>query len=378
MPTMDTLTDESYMRLALNMAEATLGQTGSNPVVGCVVVKNGRIVGMGAHLREGEAHAEVQALNMAGIEAEGSTVYVTLEPCSHFGRTPPCAKRLIESRIRRVVIACLDPNPHVAGMGANQLKEHGVAVDVGMLEHDAKKLNEKFMKYIATGLPFVTLKSAVTLDGKIASREGDSRWISNEQSRQAVHYMRHTHQAIMVGSETAIRDNPKLTTRLDSVQGLNPVRIVVDSQLRLPPTLNVLSDGEAETIVLTTDEGAERAKSIYSRKQGSQGASSRTEVHWIGCGPGPHVDLQLAMKRLAERRIGSILLEGGGRLNGAMLEAGLVDKCTLFFAPRIIGGGSRAPGVFEFEGMARMNDAITLQHIEIQKYGDNVCIIGYP
>lgn len=208
---MERLDEKTYMRLALDMAKKTRGQTGINPVVGCVIVREGRIVGMGAHLRRGSHHAEIHALNMAGEEAKGSTVYVTLEPCSHYGKTPPCADRLIAAGVQKVVVAAEDPNPRVAGNGIRKLREGGIEVETGLLREEAEKLNEMFNKYIVTGLPFVTLKTASTLDGKIASRTGDSRWVTGEAAREYVHVLRHRHQAIMVGVETVLRDDPRLT-----------------------------------------------------------------------------------------------------------------------------------------------------------------------
>jgi riboflavin biosynthesis protein RibD len=363
---MTGISDQDYMDLALRMAEQTLGQTGSNPAVGCVVVNRGRIVGMGAHLRMGEAHAEVHALDMAGPEAEGGTVYVTLEPCSHHGRTPPCCERLARERVKRVVVACEDPNPKVAGSGIRYLRERGIEVEVGVLRERARLLNEAFFKHIVTGMPFVTLKSAMTLDGKLATRTGDSKWISGERSREAVHVMRHRHAAIMVGVETVLRDNPRLTTRLPS-GGLHPVRIIADSRLRIPPDANVLQDGLAPVILLTTEQAAERATGL-----------TRPGVEVLPCGTGPRVDLKLAMKRLGERGIGSILLEGGATLNGAMLEAGLVDKLVLFIAPKIAGGGTRAPSVFENEGADKMADALRIRVVKTETVGEDLCVIGYP
>ncbi|MBW5446695.1 bifunctional diaminohydroxyphosphoribosylaminopyrimidine deaminase/5-amino-6-(5-phosphoribosylamino)uracil reductase RibD [Cohnella sp. CFH 77786] len=362
---MELLNDEFYMRLALELAEGVAGQTGINPAVGCVVVKNGRIVGMGAHLRRGEGHAEVHALNMAGAEAEGATAYVTLEPCSHHGRTPPCCERLIAEKVSRVVVAMTDPNPAVAGRGIQRLRDRGVETAVGVLEGRAKALNEAFVKYIVSGLPFVTLKTAVTLDGRIATKTGHSRWITGPEARQAVHTLRHRHQAIMVGKATVIADDPELTTRL-SVPALNPVRILVDSSLDLPETLRVFG-GEAPTWILTT----ERASAESEKRLRDKGA----EI--IRCGDGERVNLVYAMQELGRREIGSILLEGGGALNGAMLQAGLVDKVMLFYAPKIVGA-SGAVSAFAFAGPNRMSDALQLRRVSVEHYGDDWCVTGYP
>lgn len=363
---MSRMNDEFYMRLALQMAEKTQGQTGTNPLVGCVIVKEGRIVGLGAHLQRGSHHAEIHALQMAGDAAEGSTVYVTLEPCSHFGRTPPCADRLISERVARVVVAAQDPNPQVAGSGIERLRRHGVAVDVGILGDEASRLNEVFNKYITVGRPFVTLKTASTLDGRIATRTGDSKWITGESSRGYVHELRHRHRAIMVGVDTVIADDPSLTTRLP-VPALTPVRIVVDSRLRIPTDARVVRDGQAKTIVLSTKQASiEQAMKLNA-----------LGVEVLRCGDGPRVDLAAAMRSLAEREIPSVLLEGGGRLNGAMLEAGLVDKIVLFFAPKLVGGAD-APTGFAFAGVERMGDALSLDRMEVERFGDDLCITGYP
>lgn len=362
---MDSLSDETYMKLALELARGAQGQTGSNPTVGCVVVRNGTIVGSGAHLRMGTAHAEVHAITMAGEEAEGSTVYVTLEPCSHHGRTPPCCDLLIARKVAKVIVAAEDPNPQVAGSGIRRLRSHGIEVVTGLFEAEARQLNESFNKYIVSGLPFVTLKTASTLDGKIASVTGDSRWITNERAREFVHTLRHRHQAIMVGIGTLLADNPKLTTRL-SVPALDPLRIIVDSQLRTPPDAQVFAQA-GTTVIVTTERASEERRNRLK--------DSGAEI--LTAGQGPRVDLRLAMKKLGEKQIGSILLEGGATLNGAMLQEGLIDKCYLFYAPKIIGGLT-SPSNFQFSGMEKMEDAITLAGVKVESFDDNICLIGYP
>ncbi|MDQ0194515.1 bifunctional diaminohydroxyphosphoribosylaminopyrimidine deaminase/5-amino-6-(5-phosphoribosylamino)uracil reductase RibD [Paenibacillus wynnii] len=364
---MDTMNDEFYMSLALDMAERAQGQTGINPVVGCVIVKNGAMIGLGTHLQRGSGHAEVHALNMAAGQAAGSTAYVTLEPCSHYGKTPPCSERLIAEGVIRVVIACEDPNPQVAGRGVQMLRDKGIEVEVGLLRERALRLNKKFVKYILTKQPFVTLKSASTLDGKLATKTGDSKWISNSAAREIVHTLRHRHQGIMVGVNTVIADNPSLTTRMD-VPGINPVRIIIDSSLRIPLDAAVITDGLAPTIIVTTQAADTVCKN----------ALVAAGVQVLICGEGPRVDLKDAMLKLGELEIGSILLEGGGTLNGSMLESGLVDRVILFFAPKISGGGAEAPGTFIFPGVELMKDAITLQGVEVETLGDNVCISGTP
>jgi len=362
---LELVNDEFYMKLALELAQGAAGQTGVNPTVGCVVVKDGRIVGMGAHLRRGEAHAEVHALNMAGAEAEGATVYVTLEPCSHYGKTPPCCDLLIDRKVKRVVAATADPNPKVAGRGLQKLRDHGIETRVGVLESRARALNEVFFKYISTGLPFVTLKTAMTLDGQIATRTGHSRWITGPQAREAVHTLRHLHQAIMVGKETALKDNPELTTRL-SVPGRQPIRIIVDARLEIPETLRVLDD-QAPTWILTTDDASAEDEARLRR--------AGAEI--IRCGGGERVDLKRAMEELGKREVASVLLEGGGTLSGAMLKAKLVDKLVLFYAPKIIGATGAVPGI-AFAGPDRMSEALPVRDITIERFGDDWCVTGYP
>lgn len=365
----EPLNDEFYMRLALQLAGGAAGQTGVNPVVGCVVVKDGRIVGMGAHLKRGEAHAEVHALNMAGTEAAGATVYVTLEPCSHYGRTPPCCDRLIGDNVSRVVVAAPDPNPLVAGQGIERLKAHGIETTGGLMQKESETLNEAYNWHIATGMPFVTLKTALTLDGRIATSTGHSRWITGPSAREAVHTLRHRHAGIMVGVGTVIADNPGLTTRL-SVPALHPKRIVVDSALRTPPESQVLN-GEAPTIILTT----ERADPERAKRLAGQAADGNIEI--VRCGEGPQVDLALAMRELSRRDIGSILLEGGGKLNGAMLRHRLVNKMMLFYAAKIVGAAG-APSAFDFEGPSLMSEAYSLTNVSIERYGDDWCVTGHP
>lgn len=359
--------DEFYMSLALDMAERAQGQTGINPVVGCVIVKDGAIAGLGTHLERGSGHAEVHAVQMAGDKAEGSTVYVTLEPCSHYGKTPPCCELLVEAKVKRVVVACEDPNPLVAGSGIDRLRRSGIEVKVGVLRERALRLNEKFAKYITTGMPYVTIKTASTLDGKIAADTGDSKWISNAEARLQAHGLRHRHQAIMVGIGTVQADDPSLTTRHDGVDGIQPVRIIVDSRLGLSPEAKIFSAGETPVIVLTTERhDAEKAKLLME-----------CGVKILICGSGPAVDLKTALTELGRMEIGSILVEGGGTLNGALLKERLVDRIILYLAPKIIGGKA-APDNFMFEGIHQMADAITLDALEIEQVGDNVCISGIP
>ncbi len=354
------------MQLALDMARPALGQTGINPAVGCVIVKDGRIIGMGAHLRQGEAHAEVHALNMAGANAEGAVVYVTLEPCSHHGRTPPCAMRLVEAKVSKVVIAALDPNPLVAGKGAERLRESGIKVISGVLAQASLKMNEIFNHYITTGMPFVTMKTASTLDGKIATVSGDSRWISGSKAREEVHMLRHQHEAIMVGAATVMADDPSLTTRTE-VQGIHPIRIVADSMLCIPEEARLLHDKAAPVIILTS------AMADKSKKERLEQLGAKV----ITCGEGSRTDLRQAMQQLGEMKIGSILLEGGGKLNGSMLKEGLINKVILYYGTKLVGDPA-APANFQFKGINRMADAISLANVTAEMVGDDIRVTGYP
>ena len=360
------------MRLALSLGEAALGQTGTNPAVGCVVVKGGRIVGMGAHLERGKAHAEAHALDMAGDEAEGATVYVTLEPCAHYGRTPPCAERLARAKVARVVIGAKDPNPLVAGRGIAFLRERGVDVEVGVLEEEARRLHEPFFRSIETGRPFVAVKAAMSLDGRIAAPGGDSKWITNAASRAFVQRLRHRHQAVMVGVGTVLADDPRLTVRgngEDRAEKRQPLRIVVDSLLRTPPRAALLAprdDGEPAAIILTTAAAPERAR----RELEARGA----EI--VVAGGGPRVDLEMALRKLYERGIGSVLAEGGGTLNGALLGRRLADRVYAFIAPKIIGTGG--PSGFEFPGAERLSAAIALKNVKVTEFEGDVLVEGTP
>jgi diaminohydroxyphosphoribosylaminopyrimidine deaminase/5-amino-6-(5-phosphoribosylamino)uracil reductase len=337
-------------------------------MVGSVVVRDGRIVGRGYHQKAGAPHGEVVALQDAGAQARGATLYVTLEPCCHYGRTPPCTKTVIAAGVRRVVVAMRDPNPLVSGKGVAELQQAGIEVTLGVLEAEAAVLNEAYIKYITTKRPFVLLKVAASLDGKIATVTGESRWITNERSRLLVHELRDQVDAVMVGINTVLRDDPRLTTRLPGGVGKDPLRIVVDSRLRIPLSANVLAASPTgRTIVATT--GA--APCDKRRQLEAHGA----EVLVIE-GEGPGVPLVPLMEQLGARQVTSILLEGGGELHGAALRAGIVDKVLYFLAPKLIGGRS-APTAIAGEGFARLAEAVTLERIQIQRLDEDLLIEGY-
>lgn len=358
--------DERYMRIALEMAETCRGQTSPNPMVGAVIVKNGEIIGVGAHLKAGSPHAERHALHLAGEKAIGSTVYVTLEPCCHTGRTPPCADALIEARVKRVVIGATDPNPLVAGNGIKRLKDAGIEVVAGVLGEEAMRLNEVFNKYIVTGLPFVTVKTASTLDGKTATVTGSSRWITGESARREVHRLRSEHDAILVGVNTVIEDDPQLTVRLPE-GGKNPLRVILDSRLRIPLSARVIVDNHAPTWIFTTDF-AEQEKKHQLENMGIKVISSGTQEF---------VDIPFVLKTLGGHGYSSVLVEGGSRVNGSFLQTDCIDKVISYIAPKLVGGID-APTPFAGEGVRIMDESIVLENMEVVMVGEDIRITGYP
>lgn len=360
------VTDEDYMREALRIARYAEGRTSPNPLVGAVIVRDGRIIAEGWHRKAGTPHAEIHALRMAGDLARGATLYVTLEPCSHYGRTGPCAKAVAEAGIARVVVAMQDPNPKVAGRGMEMLRAAGVEVRCGVLAAEAARLNEVFLHWITTGLPFVALKTAMTLDGKIATHTGDSQWITGEASRLRVHELRDRYDAILVGIGTVLHDDPSLTTRLPDRQGKHPLRIVLDSMARTPRAAKLLTDGAAPTLIAVT------ARAPQERVAALRQAGAEVLV----CGEGPRVDAQALLKALGEREISSVFVEGGGRVNASLLAAGLVDKVYAFVAPKLVGGRDALTPV-EGTGAERLSDAVTLTGLAAETVGEDVLLTGY-
>jgi diaminohydroxyphosphoribosylaminopyrimidine deaminase/5-amino-6-(5-phosphoribosylamino)uracil reductase len=354
-----------YMKLAITLAQSVKGQTRPNPPVGSVIVKNGSIVGMGAHLKAGEGHAEVQAIKMAGTHAEGSSVYVTLEPCSHHGKTPPCADLLIASKVSRVIIATVDPNPLVAGKGIEKLKQAGIEVKVGVLQEEANELYDMFFHYISTKTPYVTLKTAVTLDGKTATSTGSSKWITGAEAREDVHRYRHMHDAILVGVNTVIEDDPSLTTRL-SGGGIHPIRIVLDHHLRTPQDAKLLNDDEAETWIVTTGSHSDAQKEPFLLKGIKLIELDRERI----C-------IHDLLTRLGELLITSLLVEGGSEVNGSFLKENAYNQVVTYIAPKLVGGRS-APGFIGGEGILQMGDAHSLAFKSIEKLGNDLKIIAVP
>jgi diaminohydroxyphosphoribosylaminopyrimidine deaminase / 5-amino-6-(5-phosphoribosylamino)uracil reductase len=360
--------DEQFMREALALAAQARGRTSPNPMVGSIVVKDGRVVGRGYHAKAGAPHGEVAALEDAGAQAKGATLYVTLEPCCHHGRTPPCSKAIIAAGIRRVVAAMRDPNPLVSGKGLEELGQAGIDVKLPVLEAEAAALNEVFIKYITTKRPFVLLKVAASLDGKIATVTGESRWITNERSRLLVHQLRDQVDAVMVGINTVLRDDPLLTTRLPGGGGRDPMRIIVDSRLRLPCEARVLTALTTACTLIATTPAAPRERRLQLEAAGAQVL--------VVEGDGPRVPLGPLMEQLGAMQVSSILLEGGGELHSSALRAGIVDKVLYFLAPMLIGGRS-APPAIGGEGFARLEEAVTLERMQVKQLDDDLLVEGY-
>ena len=358
--------DTMYMKKALELAKKGTGQTSPNPLVGAVVVKNGNIVGTGYHKKSGEPHAEIIAIERAEALSRGADLYVNLEPCNHRGRTPPCTEAIIKAGIKRVFVAIRDPNPLVDGKGIGKLRENGVEVYEGLMEEEAFKTNEIFFKYIQTKQPFVALKTAISIDGKIATKTGESKWITGERARRHGHILRNTYDAILVGIGTVKKDNPRLTCRHPGKKGRNPIRIIVDSKLSIDHEARVFdTDVSAPTIIATTNQAPlpklhqiQKKAKILIINEGSQ------------------VNLRLLLKRLGEMEIISILVEGGSRINGSFISANLVDKYYCYIAPIIIGG-DRAPGAFGGEGISVLTSASKLMDVSVKHLGEDLLLTGY-
>lgn len=358
-----------YMQQALSLAKLALGHASPNPAVGAVVVKEGVIVGEGYTQPPGFAHAEVVALQQAGGKAKGATMYVTLEPCSHYGRTPPCTQAIIAAGIAEVHLSMIDPNPLVCGRGKAGLEVAGIRTVLGEYEEEAQGINESYVKFIAGGMPFILAKFAMSLDGKIATKTGDSRWISGEESRRYVHYLRHQVDAIMVGVNTIIADDPQLTARAGKEGGQaekQPLRIIVDSKGRTPPTARVLQM-PGKTLIAVA-RGIEPAKAGALTQAGAEvlQVPSREE----------RVDLVELLRVLGKREVTSLLVEGGATLFGSLFEQDLVDKLLVFIAPIIIGGGEAKSSVGG-KGVEKVAQAMSLTRVKVEKLGDDVLISGY-
>ncbi|MGY0400733.1 bifunctional diaminohydroxyphosphoribosylaminopyrimidine deaminase/5-amino-6-(5-phosphoribosylamino)uracil reductase RibD [Carnobacterium jeotgali] len=352
--------------MALDLARKGKGWTTPNPLVGAVIVKGGRVIGQGYHQKYGQPHAEVNAIASAKEDVTGATLYVTLEPCSHFGKTPPCSDLLIDKNIKRVVVGTLDPNPLVAGKGIERLRSNGIEVVTGVLEEESQKLNEIFIKYIVTKEPFVVMKNAMSLDGKIATVTGESQWISGESSRKQVHSLRHELAGIMVGIETIIKDDPQLTSR--TLNSRNPIRIVVDSQLRIPIASKVLTQQDKAKTIVATTRRANKEKLDTLKQMDIEVLVTKEK--------GGRVDLKELMKLLGAKGIDSILLEGGANLNFSALEEGIVDKIQSYIAPKIIGG-KEAKTAVEGAGVHSLKNAFQIDRMTPVMVGEDLFVEGY-
>jgi diaminohydroxyphosphoribosylaminopyrimidine deaminase/5-amino-6-(5-phosphoribosylamino)uracil reductase len=357
--------DEKYLRMACRLAQKAAGRTSPNPQVGAVIVRQGKIVGRGYHRFAGGDHAEIAALKRAGAQARGATLYITLEPCSHQGRTPPCTGALIRAGIKEVVCGVKDPNPLVAGRGFRQLRRAGIKVRVGVLETECRVLIEAFAKFITRRMPFVTLKLAATLDGRIAAAGGDARWITGEKSRNIVHRLRNEVDAVLVGLGTVKADDPQLTCRIAG--GRNPWRIVLDSGLGVPLSAKILRLSDAHKTIIAAGSGAAPAKMRTLKALGVQVWRLPLRHHQVAWRP--------LLKKLARQGIVSMMIEGGGATAASALREKIVDKILFFYAPKILGGD--ALPMVEKLGLRRMKQAIAVNDLRVAGSGDDLMVIGY-
>jgi diaminohydroxyphosphoribosylaminopyrimidine deaminase / 5-amino-6-(5-phosphoribosylamino)uracil reductase len=355
-------TDEFFMKIALRLARKGRGCVSPNPLVGAVIVKDGRIIGSGYHKRYGDHHAEVNAINNAHEDIAGATLYVTLEPCCHEGKTPPCVGSIVQSKLGRVVIGAVDSNPLVSCRGLNYLQSMGIEVKAGVLEDECRRINETFFHYMETGRPFITIKYAQTLDGRIATATGQSQWISSEQARKFVHKLRAEHDAVLVGAGTVIKDNPELTCRL--VRGRNPLRVIVDANLRIPEKSKILKTSDQARTLIATTENADRSllKKI---------ARAGVEIVTVDADKNGYVDLEKLLKILAHRGISSILAEGGAQIITSILKGDLANRLITVIAPKIIGKGIEAIGDLQIRDL---KSAKQLSVETVKRIGPDVMI----
>ena len=357
--------DKKCLRLACRLARRAAGRTSPNPLVGAVLVRGEKIIASGFHKHAGGDHAEIDALKKAGAAARGARLYINLEPCSHQGRTPPCADALIRAGIEEVVAGMKDPNPLVAGRGFTRLRRAGIRVRVGLLEDECRVLNEAFAKYITRHLPFVTLKLAATLDGKIASASGDARWISGEPSRAFVHRMRNELDAVVVGAATVIADDPQLTCRIPG--GRNPKRIVLDGRLSIPLSAQLFRQSEPQKTIVVTGNQASLAKLRAIEALGAQ--------VWRFSLRDKQIQWHALLKKLARTGVVSLLIEGGARVAASALKAKAVDKVVFFYAPKILGGDGKA--MIESLGIRRVRQSIAIKQLAVRRYGGDLMVSGY-
>jgi len=361
------MNDNGYMAIALELAARGAGRVSPNPMVGAVVVRNGEIVGKGYHQAVGGPHAEVHALDEAAEQAMGATLYVTLEPCNHHGRTPPCTDKILRSGIRRVVVAMADPNPDVRGGGNTFLRDHGIEVVCGIREAEARRLNESFVKFVRTRLPFVVLKIAATLDGRIATSNGDARWVTGPEARAMVHRMRHRMDAILVGIGTVKADDPQLTSRPSEEEGVDPIRLVLDTHLAMPPGAQMLRQRSEAPTYLVCGPEPDRQR----RRMLTDAGARILEVPLKGA----HVDMVALMAQLGRMNIASVLIEGGATVAGSALRSDIVDKVALFFAPKLLGG--EGVPMCAGPGPEWMKDALAIENMTVERVGADILVQGY-
>jgi len=354
--------ENKYMELAIELAKNGEGAVNPNPMVGAIVVKDGEIIGRGYHKKFGGPHAEVYALEEAGILAKGADMYVTLEPCSHHGKTPPCADAIIKAGIRRCIVAMKDPNPLVAGRGLNKMKEAGIEVISGIMEQESQEINKVFVKYINNDIPYIFLKTALTLDGKIATSSGDSKWISNEEARKKVQKYRNKYMGIMVGINTVLKDNPRLTARIEN--GIDPYRIVIDPELVINIEANIIMNNtDKKTIIVTSQENMRNEK--YKKLK-------EKNVKFIFI-PGKEFEIYIVMQEIKKLGIDSVLVEGGSKVISHILREKIVDEGVFFIAPKILGDSNAIPLIEGFD-VEKMSEAIKLKDVNYKIYGDNIGI----
>ena len=356
--------DEKYMKLVFDLALKGIGKVNPNPLVGAIVINDNNIVGEGYHEQYGEAHAEVNALNMAGEKSRNSTLYVNLEPCSHFGKTPPCVDKIIAMGIKKCVISVLDPNPLVSGKGIKKLEDAGIEVKIGVLEDEGKELNRVFFHYITTGLPYVFLKCAITLDGKIATRTFDSKWITNESSRKKVMTLRNKYLGIMIGINTLIQDNPSLNAREENAR--NPYRIVIDSELKIPLDSNVLKFNDKKNIIVTSIDNKNSPKYIELLNLNVNFILLKNKVFSI----------EEILKELGKLKIDSLILEGGSNLISRVIEENCINGGEIFIAPKFLGDEKALPFIGGFK-IDKMADCFQIKNPKFNIYDDNISIEFY-
>ncbi|MGI6033459.1 MAG: bifunctional diaminohydroxyphosphoribosylaminopyrimidine deaminase/5-amino-6-(5-phosphoribosylamino)uracil reductase RibD [Coriobacteriales bacterium] len=358
------MNDEDYMRRCLELAVCGAGHVSPNPMVGCVIVRDGEVLAEGYHHVYGDLHAERDALSHLDGGAKGATAYVSLEPCCHYGKQPPCVDALIEAGITRVVVGAGDPNPLVAGKGLKKLKAAGIEVTTGVLEDECRHVNRVFFHYIQTKRPYVVMKYAMTLDGKIACRTGEARWVTGPEARRRVHEQRNWLSSIMVGIGTVLADDPLLTCRVDG--GVNPVRIICDTHLRIPLDSQIVATaGEVKTLVACCDTPTEKTEALEE---------AGVEILQLPSTDG-HLDLDALMDEVGGRGIDGILLEGGAGLNAAALEAGIVQEADVYIAPKFFGG-TEAPGPIAGLGCATPDEALQLSDVRVERLGEDLLVSG--